>query len=93
MLHVALCEFCRWLDPLFGTREVHADVQASLTPIGEADIPVVLPYDGSGDRKAQSAAVLNATGSQRVGPWQAAARLNESDLQQVADLVISSHRA
>ena len=38
-------------------------------------------------------AVLNATGSQRVGPWQAAARLNESDLQQVADLVISSHRA
>jgi ketosteroid isomerase-like protein len=39
------------------------------------------------------AAVLNATGSQRVGPRHAAARLNESDLQQVADLVISSHRA
>ena len=40
----------------------------------------------------ETAAVLNATGSQRVGPWHAGARLTESDLQQVADLVVSSHR-
>jgi hypothetical protein len=44
------------VDPLLGTWQVDADVQASLAPIGEADIPVVLPYDGSGDRKAQSTA-------------------------------------
>jgi hypothetical protein len=48
-------------------------------------------YGGQGNSAVS--AVLNATGSQRVGPRHAAARLNESDLQQVADLVISSHRA
>jgi hypothetical protein len=56
VLYVALCRFCLWLDTQFGTREVHPDVQAALAPVGEADIPVVLPYDGSGDRKAQSTA-------------------------------------
>jgi hypothetical protein len=47
---------------------------------------------GKGKLDVQHPAVLNATGSHLVAsrhpdPW-----LNESDLQQVADFVISSHR-
>jgi hypothetical protein len=38
------------------------------------------------------AAVRNATDSHPVAPRYADPRLNESDLQQVADLAISSHR-
>ena len=64
MLLAGLCVLGDRVDPLLGTWQVDADVQASLAPIGEADIPVVLPYDGSGDRKAQpDTAGLGVTGT------------------------------